>query len=284
MTRSRIRATAVAAVCGLAVAATPLFAATAKKPKPKPKPVLSDISVTQVSSHVVASVGQPMYYEVTAVNNGPQVPKTVTLRDRIPASAGFVSVAGSTGASCTGPRVGLSGTVTCTWSKPAVGAPLMARITVQPNMETALTNTARVTTSAKDGVAANNVSVLTIGAIPYAVTQGGHRCTIVGTPGDDVINGTPGDDVICGLAGNDVIRGLEGNDIIDGGSGNDLLIGGSGNDRIYGGTGANRLYGGTGSDILIGGPGKEFIWGGLGFDVAKISPGDRLLSVERRIR
>ncbi len=278
MTRARIRTTAVAAACGLAVAAAPALSAPAQ-----PK-VLADISVSQTASHVVASVGQPMYYEVTAVNNGPHVPNTVTVSDRIPVSAGFISVAGSTGASCTGPRVGRSGTATCTWSKPAAGARMMMRVFVQPNFATTLTNTARVATSGNDKVSANNVSRATMPAIPYAVTQGGHRCTIVGTAGNDVINGTTGDDVICGLGGNDVIRGLEGNDVIDGGSGNDVLVGGTGNDRIYGGTGANRLFGGTGNDILIGGPGKEFLWGGLGRDVAKVTPGDSLLSVEVRIR
>ncbi len=278
MTRARIRATAVAAAWGLTVAAAPALSAPAQ-----PK-VLADISVSQTASHVVASVGQPMYYEVTAVNNGPHVPNTVTARDRIPVSAGFISVAGSSGASCTGPRVGRSGTITCTWSKPAVGARMMMRVFVQPNVTTTLTNTARVATSGNDKVSANNVSTATMAAIPYAVAQGGQRCTIVGTPGDDVINGTPGDDVICGLGGNDVIRGLEGNDVIDGGSGNDLLIGGPRNDRIYGGTRVNPPLGGSGADPPIRGPGKEFIWGGLGTDVAKVSPGDRLLSVERRVR
>ncbi len=278
MPRSRFHAAAAAlAASGLAVGA--VTASAQQQPN-----VLADISVTQRASHAVAGVGIPMYYEVTVVNRGPDVPRTVTLRNTLPPTAGFISVMGSAGAGCTGPRVGNAGRVTCTWNRPAVGAPKTARIFVQPNVVTTLRNTARVLTSGRDRVAANNVSRSTIQAIPHAVTQGGHRCTIVGTPGDDIIDGTPGDDVICGLGGNDVIRGLEGNDIIDGGSGNDRLIGGPGNDRIYGGTGANRLFGGTGDDILIGGPGREFIWGGLGTDVAKISPGDRLLSVERRIR
>ena len=202
MTRARIRTTAVAAACGLAVAAAPL------SPLPPQPKVLADISVSQTASRVVASVEQPMYYEVTAVNNGPHVPNIVTVSDRIPVSAGFISVAGSTGASCTGPRVGRSGTATCTWSKPAAGARMMMRVFVQPNFATTLTNTARVATSGNDKVSANNVSRATMPAIPYAVTQGGHRCTIVGTAGNDVINGTTGDDVICGLGGNDVIRGL----------------------------------------------------------------------------
>ena len=42
----------------------------------------------------------------------------------------------------------------------------------------------------------------------------GHRCTIVGTPGNDVLTGTSHNDVICGLGGNDTINGLGGNDVL----------------------------------------------------------------------
>src|SRR5690349_1589483 len=46
------------------------------------------------------------------------------------------------------------------------------------------------------------------------------KCTIVGTPGDDVLRGTSGNDVICGFGGNDRIYGGGGNDVIVGGDGN----------------------------------------------------------------
>jgi len=62
-------------------------------------------------------------------------------------------------------------------------------------------------------------------------------CTIVGTPGNDVIYGTPGDDVICGLDGTDIIKGLDGNDQIDGNGGSDRMVGGQGDDTINGGAG-----------------------------------------------
>ncbi len=62
-------------------------------------------------------------------------------------------------------------------------------------------------------------------------------CTIVGTPGNDVIFGTPGDDVICGLDGVDIIKGLDGNDQIDGNGGSDRMVGGQGDDVINGGAG-----------------------------------------------
>src|SRR5205085_10007015 len=62
-------------------------------------------------------------------------------------------------------------------------------------------------------------------------------CTIVGTPGNDVIYGTSGNDVICGLGGVDIIKGLDGNDQIDGNDGSDRLVGGRGDDVINGGAG-----------------------------------------------
>lgn len=44
--------------------------------------------------------------------------------------------------------------------------------------------------------------------------RGSKRCTIVGTPGDDVLVGTRSRDVICGGGGNDVIRGKGGHDVL----------------------------------------------------------------------
>jgi Ca2+-binding RTX toxin-like protein len=56
------------------------------------------------------------------------------------------------------------------------------------------------------------------------------RCTITGTPGDDVLRGTPGDDVLCGLAGRDQLVGGGGDDQLLGGDGDDGADGGAGND------------------------------------------------------
>jgi Ca2+-binding RTX toxin-like protein len=72
-----------------------------------------------------------------------------------------------------------------------------------------------------------------LGVVP-AASAAPARCTIVGTPGDDVIRGTSGDDVICGLGGNDRIWGLLGDDILRGGAGDDELHGGPGDDVLDG--------------------------------------------------
>ena len=103
----------------------------------------------------------------------------------------------------------------------------------------------------------------------------GLEATIVGTPGDDVINGTNGDDVIVGLGGNDVINGGNGNDVICGNAGDDtinggnlddLLFGGFGNDALSGGNGNDSLAGDAGNDSLIGDKGDDTLTGGTGAD------------------
>lgn len=95
----------------------------------------------------------------------------------------------------------------------------------------------------------------------------GHRATIVGTSGDDVLVGTWHRDFIVAGDGNDVVRGRGGNDRICGGTGADQLWGGPGNDRIFGGLDGivtdpqdgytqkvgDSLRGGTGRDRLIAG-------------------------------
>ena len=103
----------------------------------------------------------------------------------------------------------------------------------------------------------------------------GHRATIVGTAGDDVLRGTPGRDVIWGGPGNDVIDGGLGNDIICGGAGNDLIHGGRGNDWIDGGPGTDRVFGDLGDDKVLGGPGnRDEVSGGLGIDTVSGGPGN----------
>jgi Ca2+-binding RTX toxin-like protein len=72
-----------------------------------------------------------------------------------------------------------------------------------------------------------------------ATSVGGQKCTIVGTPGNDVLRGTSHHDVICGLGGNDILMGGGGNDTLIGGPGNDTLIGGGGDDTLRGGPGVD---------------------------------------------
>jgi len=99
-----------------------------------------------------------------------------------------------------------------------------------------------------------------------------NACTIVGTPGRDILTGTAGRDVICGRGGDDVLRGLGGDDLLRGGAGNDRLVGGDGNDH---------LQGGSGDDLLIALDGHfDLLEGDSGHDRAHADRLDTRMSVE----
>lgn len=83
--------------------------------------------------------------------------------------------------------------------------------------------------------------------------------TIVGGPGNEIMNGS---------AGNDVMKGKGGNDTMDGGLGDDVMRGGKGDDLISGAEGNDTVYGNLGHDTLTGGLGDDTISGGLGDDTA----------------
>lgn len=110
-----------------------------------------------------------------------------------------------------------------------------------------------------------NPAVLTV-EVPGGPNCQGSTATIVGTPGDDVIEGTSGNDVIVGLGGNDVIHGRGGNDIICGNGGADDIRGGSGVDIIYGGKGRDTIRGGSSADIIFGNSGRDRLFGNGGVD------------------
>ncbi|HEX7185693.1 MAG TPA: calcium-binding protein [Thermoanaerobaculia bacterium] len=95
--------------------------------------------------------------------------------------------------------------------------------------------------------------VATLGSASPAAAQTcmGFTCTIVGTPGSDVITGTPSADVICPLTGNDTVYGAGGSDKICGDGGTDQLYGQGGSDLIDGGSLADWIDGGDGSDFAI---------------------------------
>ncbi len=110
-------------------------------------------------------------------------------------------------------------------------------------------------------------------------TSNPNACTIIGTPGSDILRGTPGRDVICGGAGNDILYGFGGNDLLIGGPGNDILRGGAGNDTLHGGAGRDILRGESGNDRL------DTRDGVRGNDVANGGPGrDSCVADARDIR
>lgn len=99
-------------------------------------------------------------------------------------------------------------------------------------------------------------------------------CTIMGTPGNDILAGTEAADVICGREGNDILIGGGGGDVLVGGRGRDTLVGGRGDDTLRGGRGRDALRGGQGGDTLRGGPGHDRMSGGGGRDLLAGWTGD----------
>jgi len=118
--------------------------------------------------------------------------------------------------------------------------------------------------SAVNSAGTGPVSVVSAMVAPWWAAPAG--CTIVGTPGDDVLYGTSGADHICGLGGDDRIYGKGGNDVLDGGPGNDKLYGGGGKDTLFGRGGADVLKGGPGNDKLYGNGGRDRLYGQAGND------------------
>jgi hypothetical protein len=141
------------------------------------------------------------------------------------------------------------------------------------------------------GLAVVLVSVTSVSSSSAAVrTSTGVRCTIVGSPGADMLVGTRRRDVICGRGGADVIRAGGGDDLVDagtgadrvsGGDGSDILIGGGGNDTLAGGYGSDVVRADTGSDRVSGGPGPDRIAGGDGNDTLSGNDGSDVVSGQR---
>lgn len=112
------------------------------------------------------------------------------------------------------------------------------------------------------------------GELTIDVTAG---CTIMGTPGDDVLIGTVGDDVICGGTGNDIIDAGEGDDTVFAGDGDDFVYGGAGDDTIYGGDGSDTLTGNSGSDFVDGGAGSDTVDASDVADTIALDPLDNMV-------
>jgi len=113
----------------------------------------------------------------------------------------------------------------------------------------------------------------------------GHRATIVGTPGDEVLRGTARRDVIAARGGADRILGLGGNDLICAGPGADVVHAGGGNDVVLAGRGPDVVTGNQGDDRVSAGPrleqGTDVLVADAGNDVLRGHPRSALVSFAR---
>jgi uncharacterized repeat protein (TIGR01451 family) len=201
------------------------------------------------------TLGEPLTYTVTVLNQGPDSATGVTLTDELPGTVTFVSATPSQG-SC-GQAFGI---VTCTLGGLANGASAKVDIVVEPNAVATITNRASAVANEEDPNPSDDV------ANEQTSVVNTFGCTIIGTPGDDLLHGTASADVICGLGGNDTLIGGNGDDTLLGGSGNDTLLGGNGKDVLNGNAGDDVLRGGNGKDSLTGGPGADSLRGERGAD------------------
>jgi uncharacterized repeat protein (TIGR01451 family) len=218
---------------------------------------LADLAVSKADSPDPVTLGEALTYTLTVLNQGPDSATGVTLTDELPGTVTFVSATPSQGG-CGGPAFGI---VTCTLGGLANGASATVDIVVEPNALATITNKASAVANEEDlnpgdDVANEQTSVVN--------TFG---CTIIGTPGDDLLHGTVKADVICGLGGNDTLSGENGDDTLLGGSGNDSLLGANGRDVLNGDAGDDTLRGGNGKDSLTGGLGADSLRGERGPDL-----------------
>ena len=224
---------------------------------------------------------QLLTYTLIVTNNGPDLATAVRLTDTLPLDVTFKSVT-TTAGNC----LEEDGEVLCDLGNLSSGSSITITITVMTGAAGDIINTVNLSGNEFDpDLADNSATETTTVIVTETYYCEGVAATIVGTPGDDLLNGTPADDIIVALGGNDTINGRSGNDIICGGAGNDtlkgdagddilkggpgddLLEGSSGQDQLWGGQGIDSLNGGSGSDELHGGPAADTLEGGSGVDI-----------------
>jgi uncharacterized repeat protein (TIGR01451 family) len=230
-------------------------------------PAGTDLAVSATHTPEPVPIAEQVSLQVQLHNNGAGDAASVTLTDTLPASMTFLS-ASLPGWSCTAPAVGTTGSVSCTKATFANGGTATLTIVARTSMAGSFDNTAQVTTTTNDTSPGNESDSDSVTVSPNA-----RGCTIVGTPGADVIDGTAGADVICGWGGADQI---------DGKGGDDRILGQGGADVLTGGAGADKLLGGGGNDTLHAGDGlaNDIVDGQSGVDTCTADPGDTVKHCE----
>ncbi|MEA2570292.1 MAG: hypothetical protein QOI24_2293 [Acidobacteriota bacterium] len=115
----------------------------------------ADLGITKTDSPDPVGAGQLVTYLITVVNNGPEVATGVTVSDTLPANVFFIRASPSAG-SCAGTT-----TIVCSVGTMAIRATETISIVVQTQVAGTLTNTATVSGTKTDPVAANNSSTAT---------------------------------------------------------------------------------------------------------------------------
>jgi uncharacterized repeat protein (TIGR01451 family) len=146
----------------------------------------ADLSVTKVDTPDPVSPGANLTYTITVTNNGPSDAASVTFSDTLPAGTTFVSFSFPGGWSCSTPAVGATGMVSCSIDPLAVGnAVFTLVVTVDPSVDTEITNVAAASSTTPDPEPENEVGIATTAV----ATSADLSVTKVDTP-DPVAAGT----------------------------------------------------------------------------------------------
>jgi uncharacterized repeat protein (TIGR01451 family) len=120
----------------------------------------ADVAVFITPSAATVRSGSTVTYSVVVDNNGPSAAADVTVSDALPSNAGFVS---SSGASCTTPPAGYTGTVV--WSLGTMAASssqtLTFTVTLTGKAKTKVLDKVTVKASTHDPVTSNNTASTT---------------------------------------------------------------------------------------------------------------------------
>lgn len=245
---------ALPALLLLLLAAAPVRAATAA------------VTISTSGTSTVR-VGDDFLAQVTVTNAGPDTATEVEVTDPLSSALVLASAVTDRGV------CDLGATVACHLGSLGVGESAIVTIratAVRPGTITTTTSVVSPDDAATDDNAASRTFTVT-----------GPTCSVIGSPGADVLVPTDVPDVICGLGGADTIRagtrdrvlGGDGDDVIASTAMRTMLEGGAGADRIDGGPGPDVLRGGSGDDTLTGGDGDDYLDGGPGTDALAGSSG-----------
>ena len=112
----------------------------------------AEVAITKFDTPDPATLNNPLVYGLTIANNGPGSAASVTVTDTLPATVTFISATPSQG-TCSGTT-----TITCGLGVLPNGAAATVTILVTPTALGTISNTATVTTTSEDPIAANNTA------------------------------------------------------------------------------------------------------------------------------
>jgi uncharacterized repeat protein (TIGR01451 family) len=121
----------------------------------------ADVAVFITPSAATVRSGSTVTYSVVVDNNGPNAAAGVTVSDALPSNADFVS---SSGASCTTPPAGYTGTVVCSLGTMAASSSqtLTFTVTLTGKAKTKVLDKVTVKASTHDPVTSNNTASTTV--------------------------------------------------------------------------------------------------------------------------